>query len=69
MASSCLNDNTLGPVVHGCRDDFDFTVKFEHVFFSTVPASIFIAAALLRLFHLLRKPSLVDGVISQWIKL
>ncbi|KAK1962763.1 hypothetical protein LY78DRAFT_660931 [Colletotrichum sublineola] len=69
MVSSYLNDDTLGPVVRGCRDDFDFTVKFEHVFFSTVPASIFIAAALLRLFHLFRKPRLVDGAILQWIKL
>ncbi|KZL72491.1 ABC transporter [Colletotrichum tofieldiae] len=69
MSFFCLNDDTLGPAVHGCRDDFDFTVKFENVVLSIVPASIFVAAALLRLVHLFRKPRVVDGVILQWLKL
>ncbi|KAK8053968.1 ABC multidrug transporter [Apiospora saccharicola] len=29
--STCKNDNLIGPNVNGCRDDFDFTVKFELV--------------------------------------
>ncbi|TID01979.1 Multidrug resistance-associated protein 1 [Colletotrichum higginsianum] len=69
MSFSCLNDNTLGPVVHGCRDDFDFTVKFQQVVLSIVPSSIFIAAAFLRLAHLFRQQKVVDAVVLQWLKL
>lgn len=69
MSFSCLNDDTLGPVVHGCRDDFDFTVKFQQVVLSIVPSSIFIAAAFLRLAHLFRQQKVVDAVVLQWLKL
>ncbi|KAJ0162666.1 Canalicular multispecific organic anion transporter 1 [Colletotrichum tanaceti] len=69
MSFSCLNDDTLGPVVRGCRADFDFTVKFQQVVLSIVPSSIFIAAASLRLAHLFRQQKVVDGVVLQWLKL
>ncbi|KAJ0343111.1 hypothetical protein COL26b_005681 [Colletotrichum chrysophilum] len=48
MKSSCTNDDTFGPVVHGCRDDFDLTIKFEQVILTIVPAAVFIVAALPR---------------------
>ncbi|KAK1721827.1 hypothetical protein BDP67DRAFT_389722, partial [Colletotrichum lupini] len=39
MSSSCANDGSLGPVVHGCRDDFDFTVGFEQAALAITPAA------------------------------
>lgn len=59
--SGCNGDHSLGPAVRGCRDDFDFTIKFEKVFFSLIPASIFIALSLSRIVHLGRKPFIVTG--------
>ncbi|KAK2036307.1 hypothetical protein LZ31DRAFT_589425, partial [Colletotrichum somersetense] len=63
-----VSTTTMGPAVRGCRDDFDFTAKFEQAEFSIVPASIFITAALPRLFYLFRKPRLVEEFIVQWIR-
>ncbi|KAF4337201.1 multidrug resistance [Fusarium beomiforme] len=37
----CLNDDSLGPAVRGCRGHFDFTVAFENVVFVMVPAIAF----------------------------
>lgn len=44
----CLDDNSFGPVVQGCRDNFDFTVAFERVFLSIVPSAIFVVVAIAR---------------------
>ncbi|KAK4224267.1 canalicular multispecific organic anion transporter 1 [Podospora fimiseda] len=57
----CVDDHSFGPSVHGCRDDFDFTIKFEKIFFSLIPASIFIALSLSRIVYLGRKPFIVTG--------
>ncbi|KAF9875583.1 ABC multidrug transporter [Colletotrichum karsti] len=69
MSFSCVNDDTLGPIVRGCRDDFDFTVRFEQVILSIVPASIFIVLALLRVFVLSGKPRVASGPKLQWLKI
>ncbi|KAF4816934.1 ABC transporter FUM19 [Colletotrichum siamense] len=69
MKSSCTNDDTFGPVVHGCRDDFDLTIKFEQVILTIVPAAVFIVAALPRLFVLLRGPRVAAGPKFQWLKI
>lgn len=37
----CLNDNSIGPVVRGCREDFNFTVEFKKIFFLMLPSFIF----------------------------
>ncbi|KAK8115981.1 ABC multidrug transporter [Apiospora sp. TS-2023a] len=66
--STCKNDNLIGPNVNGCRDDFDFTVKFELVVFSIVPSAIFIVLALWRTFHLSRKPAVVNEPAIQLLK-
>lgn len=66
---SCLNDESFGPAVRGCRSDFDFTQKFERVLFSVVPASIFILVAGARVLHLARKPRLVLATSFQLVKL
>jgi ATP-binding cassette, subfamily C (CFTR/MRP), member 1 len=33
-------DNTFGPAVHGCRNDFDFTLLFEQSFFQLAPSAL-----------------------------
>ncbi|KAF4629796.1 hypothetical protein G7Y89_g8347 [Cudoniella acicularis] len=67
--SGCLDDDSFGPAVHGCRDDFDFTIKFEKIFFSLIPASVFIALALTRTVFLLGRPEIVRGPILRGTKL
>src|SRR5690348_16925983 len=60
--SGCLNDGDLGPGVQGCRDDFDFTLKFEKIFLSILPAAIFIPLSLPRIVYLVRRPSIAQGL-------
>lgn len=69
MESQCLNDHSFGPNVRGCRDDFDFTLGFERVFFAILPGSVFIASCLLRLAYLFPRPRIVNGVGLQCAKL
>jgi hypothetical protein len=69
MFSTCNNDNSLGPGVSGCRDNFDFTIKFEQLFFSIVPSALFIILATLRTVLSIRKPSVVHAPTSRLIKL
>jgi ATP-binding cassette subfamily C (CFTR/MRP) protein 1 len=59
--TNCLNDDDFGPVVKGCRDDFDFTLRFELIIFSLVPSSIFVLVALLRCFQLHKGRKIVDA--------
>ncbi|KAK6854265.1 hypothetical protein PG995_009358 [Apiospora arundinis] len=66
--STCKNDDLIGPNVSGCRDDFDFTIKFELVVFSVVPAAIFVILALWRTLHLSRKPVIVNEPVFQLLK-
>lgn len=67
--SGCLNDEALGPAVEGCRGDFDFTIKFETIFLSMIPAAIFIAVSLPRIVHLNRQPIIVGGALLRTAKL
>ncbi|KAF2197592.1 ABC transporter-like protein [Delitschia confertaspora ATCC 74209] len=36
----CTNDYTIGPVVRGCHNNFDFTLFFEEIALSVVPCSL-----------------------------
>lgn len=67
--AGCLDDVSFGPVVRGCRDDFDFTLKFEKILLDLIPASVFIAASLPRLLYLLRRPIVIKGSIFSNVKL
>ncbi|KAF3042347.1 hypothetical protein E8E12_004074 [Didymella heteroderae] len=60
-AMGCLNDDDFAPVVKGCRDDFDFTVKFELILFSLVPSSIFVLVALLRSLQIYKRKRVVNA--------
>ncbi|KAH8122202.1 multidrug resistance-associated protein [Trichoderma asperelloides] len=67
--SSCPNDATFGPAVHGCNHrDFDFTLKFEAIFFSILPAALFIILALARVIWLFEKSVIVKGRVFQFSK-
>jgi ATP-binding cassette subfamily C (CFTR/MRP) protein 1 len=67
--SGCIDDDSFGPTIHGCRDNFDFTIKFENIFFSIIPSSLFIVIALGRTVILSRRPEAVGGCILRGIKL
>lgn len=67
--STCVNDNSLGPAVQGCRGDFDFTLRFQRTFFAILPAAVFIALALPRIAWLAVKPRIVSGTLQQFTKL
>lgn len=64
----CLNDGSLGPSVHGCRGDFDFTQKFERIFLSIIPAAIFVSLSLARVAVLSQSPRIVEGRVFQYFK-
>ncbi|KAF5020338.1 hypothetical protein F66182_7644 [Fusarium sp. NRRL 66182] len=67
--SGCINDNSFGPVVEGCRGDFDFTFRFQRIILGIVPATLFIAIALLRISALAFRPRIVGGKLQQFTKL
>ncbi|KAI8957592.1 P-loop containing nucleoside triphosphate hydrolase protein [Daldinia sp. FL1419] len=66
--SGCLNDESFGPTVQGCRSNFDFTIAFEKIFFALIPTAIFIAICLPRVMYLVRHPVIVDGNLLRGIK-
>ena len=66
--SGCLNDADFGPAVQGCRDDFDFTLRFEKIFLSTLPAAVFIALSIPRIVFLVRRPKIAGGLAWQIAK-
>ncbi|KAI1382741.1 P-loop containing nucleoside triphosphate hydrolase protein [Hypoxylon trugodes] len=66
--SGCLNDNAFGPAVQGCRGDFDFTIIFEKIFFTIIPAAVFIAICLPQIVYLSRKPEITGGALLRSIK-
>ncbi|KAF9773762.1 hypothetical protein IL306_008390 [Fusarium sp. DS 682] len=69
MSSTCLNDDSLGPGVSGCRGDFDFTQKFERIFLSIIPTVVFIAAAVARIAILWQRDRIVGGIVLQSTKI
>ncbi|KAI5924949.1 ATPase-like protein [Camillea tinctor] len=69
MSSGCINDNEFGPAVQGCRDDFDFTIKFEGDILALLPNCLFVAASFLRIIYLTRRQEIVKNVTLRNIKL
>lgn len=64
-----MDDASFGPIVKGCRGDFDFTLKFEKIVLSILPSVMFIALSVPRAIHLARKRRTVDGTTFQFVKL
>ena len=69
MAMQCRNDGSLGPTVEGCRDDFDFTITFENIILTVVPASVFAILAIGRLLSLRKYRVVVDEQYFGLLKL
>ncbi|KAL2208337.1 P-loop containing nucleoside triphosphate hydrolase protein [Sarocladium strictum] len=67
--SACHNDQDFGPAVKGCREDFDFTQKFERIFFLLVPAALFIPLAATQVSRLIRRPKIVRAIPLQILKI
>lgn len=67
--AGCANDGAFGPSVHGCRGDFDFTIRFEKIFFSIIPSAVLIAVAAPRLITLFRRSTIVGGTWYRYVKL
>ncbi|PVH82064.1 P-loop containing nucleoside triphosphate hydrolase protein [Cadophora sp. DSE1049] len=59
--SGCLNDESIGPAVEGCRGNFDFTIKFERICFMLIPTTVFIAICIPRILYLIHRPVIVYG--------
>ncbi|KAI1340793.1 ATPase-like protein [Xylariaceae sp. FL0016] len=68
MFSACPADSLFGPSVSGCRDDFDFTIKFESSILSLLPSCVFVATCVPRIFHLSRRQKVVRGCRWQYTK-
>lgn len=66
--STCLNDNSLGPFVQGCRGNLDFTVRFEQIFLSIVPAGAFVALSVARMAVLFRRLRIIQNAASGFVK-
>ncbi|PQE32692.1 ABC multidrug transporter protein [Rutstroemia sp. NJR-2017a WRK4] len=67
--SSVCVDDTFGPVIHGCRENFDFTLLFEQSFFSILPSLLFILLSSRRIYSLRAQPRRVSGTSTQNSKL
>ncbi|KAK0618964.1 ATPase-like protein [Immersiella caudata] len=69
--STCPSDERVfSPAVEGCRGDFDFTIKFERIFFDIIPASVFTAVSLTRvLFLVTRRSNIIAGSWFKFLKL
>ncbi|KAL7785438.1 multidrug resistance-associated protein [Trichoderma afarasin] len=67
--TNCPGDASFGPTVRGCRGNFDFTLTFEQIFFSIIPASLFILASCTRIQRLLKRPRIAGSRISWAVKL
>lgn len=59
MNRTLCNGGDFGPVVHDCRDDFDFTLVFEDTVLSIAPSTLVLVLAAGRILYLHKKPKLV----------
>ena len=69
MNRTVCNDNDFGPVVHNCRNEFDFTLLFENTILSIIPSLLAVLFATGRVFYLRRKPKLLYARRFQLLKL
>ncbi|TKA67675.1 hypothetical protein B0A49_10530 [Cryomyces minteri] len=65
---SC-QDYEFGPIVEGCRGDFDLTLLFEETILSIAPSLVVLLIALARIMYLRRKSLLLLGRKFQLYKL
>jgi ATP-binding cassette subfamily C (CFTR/MRP) protein 1 len=63
-----IQDDSFGPTVNGCRDDFDFTLLFEEAILAVVPSAIFLLLLSPRLVQLWRSQKMVRSSFLQLLK-
>jgi hypothetical protein len=51
----CAGDGSFGPVIQGCRDDYDFTLLFQQMVLRLGPAIIFVVLGTVNALSLRRK--------------
>ncbi|UKZ89567.1 uncharacterized protein TrAFT101_004613 [Trichoderma asperellum] len=66
--SVCANDDAFGPVVKGCRGNFDFTITFEKTMLSILPSACFAILAAIRLVNLSRQPHMTANILLRNVK-
>ncbi|TVY56754.1 ABC transporter FUM19 [Lachnellula cervina] len=69
FSTACKSDRSFGPGVIGCRDDFDFTIRFELVFLSILPSCVFLPLSLWRAAWIAQRPIIVRAPVLQIIKM
>lgn len=69
VSTPLCDDAAFGPVITGCRQDFDFTLSFQQYFFSVVPSAFLLLAGPLRILALRRQVAKVDGNVLKYTKL
>lgn len=69
VSTPLCDDAAFGPVIVGCRQDFDFTLSFQQYFFSVVPSAFLLLAGPLRILALRRQVAKVDGNVLKYAKL
>ncbi|KAF3400199.1 Canalicular multispecific organic anion transporter 1 [Penicillium rolfsii] len=57
-----------GNMLHLNREQFDFNLQFESLFFSIIPSVLFITSSLWRTLSRIRKPVVVNAPVFQFIK-
>jgi ATP-binding cassette subfamily C (CFTR/MRP) protein 1 len=62
-------DDTFGPGVQGCRDNFDFTLLFEQSVMSIGPSILFLLFFSIRIWQLYRQDAKVLSSLLSWMKL
>jgi hypothetical protein len=61
QSSYCARaDDSFGPSIVGCRDDFDFTLLFEETILSILPLALALLFAPPRIFYLLQRERKVE---------
>lgn len=62
-------ESAFGPIVQGCRNDFDFTLTFEQAVFTIGPSAVFVLASAVRLPYLFfRRERLIEANTFKWLK-
>ena len=68
-ACSPYADDAFGPIVYGCRGNFDFTLTFEQCFFAIAPTAAMLLFGSIRLYSLrCRQEKLIKNNFFKWTK-
>lgn len=69
MTLNECDDSSFGPIIRGCRGNFDFTKVFENVFLSIIPNSLVLVVGIIRIYYLRRQSKITNGSTFQILKL